>query len=122
MPGFLAETAAVRESTWRVAPIPSDLRDRRVELMSSKIKVTELYLTNLHKRLAGLEREAGPFKPYSDNPDAPPLPEDLAAELAHTTATIDIYERTLERARADQERVVETFELDIMRFRQLKGG
>ncbi|CAN1531003.1 AceB Malate synthase [Rhabdaerophilaceae bacterium] len=32
MPGFLAETAAVRAGDWRVAPIPADLLDRRVEI------------------------------------------------------------------------------------------
>jgi malate synthase len=31
-PGFLAETASIRESAWTVAPIPADLRDRRVEI------------------------------------------------------------------------------------------
>jgi len=32
MPDFLAATLAVRESDWRVAPIPADLLDRRVEI------------------------------------------------------------------------------------------
>jgi malate synthase len=32
MPDFLPETAAVREANWKVAPIPGDLRDRRVEI------------------------------------------------------------------------------------------
>ena len=32
MPGFLPETAAVREADWQVAPIPRDLLDRRVEI------------------------------------------------------------------------------------------
>lgn len=32
MPGFLKETAAIRTSDWRVAPIPADLLDRRVEI------------------------------------------------------------------------------------------
>jgi malate synthase len=32
MPGFLPETAAIRKSEWTVAPIPADLRDRRVEI------------------------------------------------------------------------------------------
>jgi malate synthase len=32
MPGFLAETKAIREGDWRCAPIPADLRDRRVEI------------------------------------------------------------------------------------------
>src|ERR1700722_3553528 len=31
-PDFLAETAEIRESDWRVAPIPPDLLDRRVEI------------------------------------------------------------------------------------------
>jgi malate synthase len=32
VPGFEAETAEIRERDWRVAPIPEDLRDRRVEI------------------------------------------------------------------------------------------
>src|SRR5580658_3845005 len=31
-PDFLPETAAIRAGVWRVAPIPSDLEDRRVEI------------------------------------------------------------------------------------------
>ena len=31
-PDFLAETAEIRESDWRAAPIPPDLQDRRVEI------------------------------------------------------------------------------------------
>src|ERR1700704_5611983 len=32
LPGFLPETASIRKQDWRVAPIPHDLRDRRVEI------------------------------------------------------------------------------------------
>src|SRR5580765_3378133 len=32
LPDFLAETRAIRQASWTVAPIPSDLRDRRVEI------------------------------------------------------------------------------------------
>ncbi|MDQ6918579.1 MAG: malate synthase A [Candidatus Dormibacteraeota bacterium] len=31
-PGFLEETRGVREDAWKVAPIPADFRDRRVEI------------------------------------------------------------------------------------------
>ncbi|MFI4974311.1 MAG: malate synthase A [Caulobacterales bacterium] len=31
-PDFLAETKAIRDGDWRVAPIPADLQDRRVEI------------------------------------------------------------------------------------------
>ena len=32
LPDFLASTAAIRAANWRVAPIPADLQDRRVEI------------------------------------------------------------------------------------------
>jgi len=32
LPNFLPETAAIRASTWKVAPTPTDLQDRRVEI------------------------------------------------------------------------------------------
>ncbi len=32
LPDFLPETAGIRQSDWKVAPIPRDLRDRRVEI------------------------------------------------------------------------------------------
>ncbi len=32
LPDFLAETAAIRAGTWKIAPIPADLQDRRVEI------------------------------------------------------------------------------------------
>ena len=31
-PGFLEETARVREGDWRISPLPTDLLDRRVEI------------------------------------------------------------------------------------------
>src|SRR5215469_6203674 len=32
LPDFLPETRAIREDGWKVAPIPADLQDRRVEI------------------------------------------------------------------------------------------
>ena len=32
LPDFLSETRAIREGDWKVAPIPADLTDRRVEI------------------------------------------------------------------------------------------
>src|SRR5690348_2577299 len=32
MPDFLTETVAIRAAEWKVAPIPADLQDRRVEI------------------------------------------------------------------------------------------
>ncbi len=32
LPAFLEETAGIRETEWRIAPVPKDLQDRRVEI------------------------------------------------------------------------------------------
>lgn len=98
-----------------------DLRDRRLELIGSQIRVTELYLTNLRKRLLALEREASPFSPYSSKEGAAPVPADLATEIRRAQASIALYEQTLERSRTEQESLRAAFALDIIRFKELKG-
>ena len=99
-----------------------DLRDRRLELLESQIKVTELYLANLRKRLVSLQAEASNFKPYTTREDAPQIPENLALDISRTTASISLYEQTLARTRSDQAALRASFDSDIARFRELKGG
>jgi hypothetical protein len=99
-----------------------DLRNRRLELLESQIKVTELYLANLRKRLVGLQTEASNYKPYTARENAPQIPENLATDISRTTASINLYEQTLSRTRADQQAVRAAFDNDIARFRELKGG
>jgi hypothetical protein len=99
-----------------------DLRDRRLELLESQIKVTELYLTNLRKRLATLQQEASAYKPYSSRADAPEIPENLQLDISRTLASINLYEETLARTRLDQENLRAAFDSDIARFKELKGG
>lgn len=98
------------------------LRDRRLELLESQIKVTELYLSNLRKRLVGLQAEASDFKPYTTREDAAQIPENLAVDIRRTAASISSYEQTLARTRSDQQALRVSFNNDIARFRQLKGG
>lgn len=99
-----------------------DLRDRRIELLESQIKVTELYLNNLRKRLVGLQAEASGFKPYTTNADAPQIPENLALDISRTAASINLYEQRLSQTRSDQAALRVSFNNDISRFRELKGG
>ena len=99
-----------------------DLRNRRLELLESQIKVTELYLGNLRKRLVMLQEEATPFKPYNTSPDAPQIPENLALDISRTTSSINNYEKMLSKTRSDQTSLRSSFNDDIARFRQLKGG
>jgi hypothetical protein len=99
-----------------------DLRNRRLELLESQIKVTELYLNNLRKRLVMLQEEAAVYKPYSTNADAPQIPENLALDLSRTAGSINNYEKMLSKTRSDQTSLRASFDDDIVRFRQLKGG
>jgi Domain of unknown function (DUF4124) len=99
-----------------------DLRDRRLELLASQIKVAELYLSNLRKRLVTLQEESSVFKPYTTEPDAPQIPESLALEMSRTVDLINTYEQTLARTRRDQEALRSSFDKDIARFRELKGA
>ena len=99
-----------------------DLRNRRLELLESQIKVTELYLANLRKRLVSLQGEASNYKPYTTRVDAPQIPENLQLDLTRTAHSINLYEQTLSRTRSDQETLRDSFDSDIRRCKQLKGG
>ncbi|MDX1561559.1 MAG: DUF4124 domain-containing protein [Gammaproteobacteria bacterium] len=97
------------------------LRDRRLELIESQIKVTEIYLGNLTKKLEGLNRDAQRFAPYSDRENAPPIPENLSLDIARTESSIALFEQRLNDSRTDQEQIRRAFAQDIERFRELKG-
>lgn len=96
-------------------------RDRRVELFQARSRVTELYLTNLERRLVSLRNEAALFRPYSDNSDAPMIGEELAEELQRTKTKIANHERNLKKFKADEQQIVARFAGDISRFKLLKG-
>ncbi len=96
-------------------------RDRRVELFQAQARVTELYLRNLQRRMDSLRTEASAFRPYSEDPDAPMIDQDLADDLSTTKETITRHERNLERFRQDEQSIVARFDGDIDRFKTLKG-
>ena len=97
------------------------LRDRRRELLDGRIRVTELYLSNLREKLAKLQKDASRFQPYNSDPDAPPIHDWLAKELANTLNSIFVYEQALNNTRDRQTQLVAKFEQDIDRFRVLKN-
>lgn len=96
-------------------------RDRRVELLQAQSKVTELYLSNISRRLEGIRREASRFSPYSEESDAPMIPAELAAELRRTKATIERHENNLKKFQTDEKLIIARFDGDITRFKILKG-
>jgi hypothetical protein len=96
-------------------------RDRRVELFQAQSRVTELYLRNLERRLEKLRREASKYRPYSENPDASLISEDLVEDINETQATIARHQKNLLKFQEDEQQMVTRFEGDINRFKSLKG-
>ena len=96
-------------------------RDRRIELFQAQARVTELYLRNLERRLTKLKRDASRYRPYSDDPDAPLIDEDLVADIKETQDTIARHQKNLIKFQDDEKQMVARFEGDINRFKDLKG-
>jgi hypothetical protein len=97
------------------------LRDQRVELLAAQNRVTEQTIANMRERQSRLEQRVARFKPYSDKPDAPPLPDHLAEEMVNTVNSLRVYQESLEKNRAEQADVKSSFSADINRFKELKG-
>jgi ubiquinone biosynthesis protein UbiJ len=96
-------------------------RDRRIELFQAQSRVTELYLSNLETRLTALRSDASKFQPYSEDPDAPMIPEALADDLRQTKETISRHKRNLKKFQTDEQQIIRRFDGDISRFKILKG-
>jgi hypothetical protein len=96
-------------------------RDRRIELFQAQARVTELYLRNLRRRQSQLKDEAGRFKPYSSDPEAPMVEPDLVEEIKETEGSIARHEQNLKKFRNEEKQIKERFDGDINRFMILKG-
>ena len=97
------------------------LRDQRLDLLEAQVLVTEQYLTSRAQRLIQLEQSASRFKPYSQEPNARDMPENLQLDITQTTASIELYEETLRKTRGRVTTLTETFARDIRRFQELSG-
>jgi uncharacterized protein DUF4124 len=97
------------------------LRNQRLDQLNAQYRVTEQNIANLRERQTRLEAQIARFKPYSDNPNAPALPEHLAAELVSSVNGMRVYEESLASNRKEQAQLNEQFDSDVRRFKELKG-
>jgi len=97
------------------------LRDQRLEMLSAQYRLTEQNITGLRERQQRIQASIARFKPYSDKPNAPPLPEHLAAEMVNLVNGLRVYEQSLDANRREQTQLQESFASDIKRFKELKG-
>jgi hypothetical protein len=96
-------------------------RDRRIELFQAQSRVTELYLRNLDRRLGQLKQESGQYRPYSSDPSAEMVDPKLIHEIEETEATISRHQKNLAKYQQEERKIIERFDGDIHRFRDLKG-
>ena len=97
------------------------LRDQRLELLVSQYRITEQNIKNLRERQTRLEQQIARFKPYSNQSNAPPLPDHLAEEMVNTVNGARVYAESLTKNKKEQADVKSSFEADIKRFKELKG-
>lgn len=97
------------------------LRDQRLELLAAQYRATEQTIKNMRERQNRLETQVARFKPYSDKPGAPPVPDHLAEEMVNTVNGMRVYQESLTKNRAEQADVKSSFGADIKRFKELKG-
>ena len=96
-------------------------RDRRIELFQAQSRVTELYLRNLDRRLLQLKEESKMFRPYSSDPSASMVEPKLMREIQETESTIARHQKNLEKYQKDEADIIQRFDGDIHRFKDLKG-
>ena len=97
------------------------LRDQRIALLSDQIKVTGQFLDTLNRKMTGLRVASTRFKPYSMDPNAPPMSDQLAEDLVRVGSDIITQEENLREKHSEETAMSRQFESDIARFKELKG-
>jgi hypothetical protein len=97
------------------------LRDQRLELLVQQGRVTDQYVANLKERESRLAQDAQRYRPYSDRPNAPPLPDHIAEDIVNTVNGLQVYQQELAKNLQEQQELRTSFDADIERFKELKG-
>jgi len=97
------------------------LRDQRLGLLEQQSLLTEQYIANLREREARLISDVQRYRPYSDKPKAPPLPDHVAEDIVNTVNGLQVYEQQLAKNTAERDRLRNDFDADITRFKELQG-
>jgi hypothetical protein len=97
------------------------LRDQRVTLVSDQIKVSSQFLETLNGKLKKLRVSSMRFKPYSSDPNAQAMPDQVAEDLVRVGNDIRTQEENLRQKRSEETTMRKQFESDIERFKELKG-
>jgi Domain of unknown function (DUF4124) len=96
------------------------LRDERLQQLQGQRVAAEQFVSTLSERLLGLQTRAEGYKPYSTEPRARRMPDDLAEELVHTMNEIRGQREALATHEHQEASIRAQFQADIDRYRELK--
>ena len=96
------------------------LRARRIDQIDAQLTIQEQSLATLKARRDQHLAQASRYAPRSAKPDAPPLPEGLAADLEQSESDIRVQEENLQRKRDERTAVNRKFDEDLKRFNELR--
>ena len=97
------------------------LRDQRLSLLSDQIKLKEQGLETLNVKMNKLKVATSRYKPYSSDPKAPPMTDQLTEDLVRVGSDLRTQEDNLRQKLAEQTNMNQEFASDIARFKELKG-
>lgn len=119
-----AEQRALRDknllSTYVSVQEIERLRDQRLSLIADQIKVTNQFLETLDGRMKKLRADSMRFRPYSADPKAPPMPDQVAEDLVRLSTDMRTQQQNLRQKRGEEATMSIQFESDIDRFKELK--
>jgi hypothetical protein len=97
------------------------LRDQRLNLLTDQIKVTGQFLEILNGKMKKLSAGSMLYRPYSNDPKAGSMPDQIAEDLVRVSNDIRTQEENLREKRSEEATMSRQFENDISRFKELKG-
>ncbi len=96
------------------------LRDQRLTLIADQIKVTNQFLDTLNGRMKKMRADSMRYRPYSSDPKAPSMPDQMAEDLVRLAADVRTQEQNLKQKHSEESAMSIQFESDIDRFKELK--
>jgi hypothetical protein len=96
------------------------LRDQRLTLVADQIKVTNQFLETLNGRMKKMRADSLRFRPYSTDPKAPSMPDQMSEDLVRLASDMRTQEQNLKQKHGEESAMSIQFESDIDRFKELK--
>jgi uncharacterized coiled-coil protein SlyX len=97
-----------------------NVRDTRLDQINGQITAAQAYISSLTTRVDGLKQRALIFAPYNTKPGARRMPDDLAEEMVRAMSELRTQNAALTQRRTELQRVVDQFDGDIRRFKELR--